>query len=209
MKHGRWLAVLSAAAAISMSPAWRAHAGDGNRNFAVHGLGAQTCQAFLENVKKDNAAPALAVSWLMGYVTATNRLEADTYDALPVLDANVLLTLVANICEAHQQSIVETVASDILKTLSIARSRSQSPIVDAKFGDHITQIRADTLAEMQKKLAQLGYLKTEADGVFGESTAMALIQFQNEQKLPVTGIPDAPTIIRLLVETPAQVTRER
>ena len=48
----------------------------------------------------------------------------------------------------------------------------------------------------------MGYLKNNADGIYNESTKEAISKFQREEKLSITGIPDAPTIIHLLVEIP-------
>lgn len=180
---------------------------DGKGNFAVHGLGAQTCQILLEELKADKAAPALAESWLMGYVTAVNRLDTETYDALPLLDSNVLLTIVVNICQKHPDNLVETIAKEIINTLSNARSKHESPILEVTNDGKSVHVRVDTLIDMQRKLDQMGYLKTSADGIYNESTKEAISKFQREEKLSINGIPDAPTIIRLLVETPNHVDK--
>ncbi len=208
MKRG-WRLVLFLTGVIFFALAVRGQtrADDGRGNFAVHGLGAQTCQVFLEELKADKTTPALAESWLMGYVTAVNRIDAETYDALPVLDSNLLLTIVTNICQTNHDTLVEAIASDVLKTLSVARSKRESPILDATNDGRSVHIRVDTLMDVQKRLAQMDYLKTRADGVYDENTMAAISQFQREEKLSVTGIPDAPTIIRLLVETPEQAAK--
>ena len=203
MKHG-WRLVLffSGLVCFALAMKERTLGDDGKGNFAVHGLGAQTCQILLEELKADKTAPALAESWLMGYVTAVNRLDTETYDALPVLDSNVLLAIVVNICQQHPDNLVETVAKEIINTLSSARSKHESPILEITNDDRSVHVRVDTLTDMQRKLAQMGYLKNSADGIYNESTKEAISKFQREEKLSITGIPDAPTIIHLLVEIP-------
>ena len=54
-----------------------------------------------------------------------------------------------------------------------------------------------TIAELQKRLTELGYKPGPADGVTGKRTTDALKQFQQANHLPATGNLDAETIRRL------------
>jgi peptidoglycan hydrolase-like protein with peptidoglycan-binding domain len=54
-----------------------------------------------------------------------------------------------------------------------------------------------TVAEMQKRLNELGYQAGPADGKSGPRTVNALKKFQHDHNLPVTGQLDAETVIRL------------
>ena len=51
-----------------------------------------------------------------------------------------------------------------------------------------------TIAELQRRLAELGYKPGPADGKAGQRTTNALKKFQHDHKLPVTGVLDAETI---------------
>jgi hypothetical protein len=54
-----------------------------------------------------------------------------------------------------------------------------------------------TIAEMQKRLTELGYNPGPADGAAGKRTTDALKKFQQANKLPATGTLDPETIRRL------------
>lgn len=54
-----------------------------------------------------------------------------------------------------------------------------------------------TMAEIQKKLVDTGYLRAKPDGVFGKNTSDALKKFQQESGLEPTGTPDSETMERL------------
>ena len=61
-------------------------------------------------------------------------------------------------------------------------------------------IYQESLRQAQRRLIQAGFNPGKADGLFGETTAAALKQFQTQNKLPVTGLPDQPTL-HLLMRT--------
>lgn len=56
------------------------------------------------------------------------------------------------------------------------------------------------VADLQQKLIDLGYLKSKADGRFGEQTLAALQAFQQANNLPVTGVYDQADDAALLSE---------
>jgi peptidoglycan hydrolase-like protein with peptidoglycan-binding domain/SH3-like domain-containing protein len=54
-----------------------------------------------------------------------------------------------------------------------------------------------TVRKMQEHLISLGFLKGNADGVFGTATTLALIEFQKDQKLTANGIAGSLTLSAL------------
>jgi peptidoglycan hydrolase-like protein with peptidoglycan-binding domain len=56
-----------------------------------------------------------------------------------------------------------------------------------------------TVAQMQAKLAELGYQPGPVDGVMGNRSIDALKRFQKDHNLPVTGTLDEQTTSRLRV----------
>lgn len=181
-----------------------AQAADESGNFALRGFGAQTCGVAIETLKNNPDAAAPAVSWMLGYSTAFNRIQSGTFDVSPLADATSFFRLVINVCERSPDTAVETVAFDVLRALAAARVTASSPIVETKSGDAVAPVRQATLLLMQQRLVALGLLKGQPDGAYGAQTEAALKAFQQAQSLPVTGVADAPTIVRLLVELPAQ-----
>ena len=60
---------------------------------------------------------------------------------------------------------------------------------------------ADVLV-VQKKLKEYGYFAGEPDGVFGDTTRLAVETFQMANGLPVTGAADGAVLMRLMAESP-------
>lgn len=58
------------------------------------------------------------------------------------------------------------------------------------------------VATLQRRLIEYGYFKGEADGVFGDATRGAVERFQMVNGLPVTGIADGMTLMRLMADVP-------
>lgn len=56
---------------------------------------------------------------------------------------------------------------------------------------------AGIVRDVQRKLDSMGYATGVPDGVFGPRTAQALMDFQRDHGLPLTGAPDQPTIAAL------------
>jgi hypothetical protein len=191
-----------AAAAIALMSQAPAQAADAKGNFALRGVGSQTCKEMLGELEKAPAMAPITASWLLGYMSATNRYEPNTFDISPVTDPQAMFNVLVGLCKAHPDARVQTVANDTLAALGKARVKAESPIVDAKSGSATAQIRQETLLLVQQKLNERGFLKTKPDGTYGAQTEAAVKSFQTAEKLPLTGVPDAPTVIRLLVEQP-------
>jgi hypothetical protein len=195
-------AIVVGALALGLAAPVDAATEDGN--FSIRGFGAQECGAIVAPLQEDPAAATAATAWLLGYTTAFNRMQDDTFDMSPLVDATAMLRMVVGTCQRAPDALVETVAFEVLKALGTARVIGSTPIVETRSGDQVANVRGETLAGMQSRLIELGHLTGSADGAFGPRTATALRAFQQEQELPETGIADPATVIRLLVELPAQ-----
>ena len=55
---------------------------------------------------------------------------------------------------------------------------------------------------MQQRLSEFGYFAGSSDGVFGDATQMAVQRFQMVNGLPVTGVADGMTMMRLMADVP-------
>jgi hypothetical protein len=191
-------------AAVAWAAAPEAAAVDAKGNYALRGIGGETCHALVGQLQEDAQAPIETAFWLLGYMTAINHWRPDTYDISPVLDASGMLTMLATLCREHPDALAETAATELLRRLAGARVKALSPVVETKSGAKVAPVRAATLAAMQMKLKQLAYFKGNANGRFNPQTEAALKAFQKDQKLPETGIADWVTVVRLLVELPGK-----
>ncbi len=182
-----------------------ARAADAKHLFAVHGVGALSCgDVTAALLKGDVAIRGTILSWLMGYVSAMNRIQPDTYDVSPVQVPEAMIDMVVGVCQRDASARVETAAYSVFHTLSSAALSTESPEVQVTTNGRTTMLRKDTLIALQKYLIAEKFLRGEADGSFGPTTQAALADFQKKQNLPQTGLPDPPTIVRALVELPAQ-----
>ena len=59
-------------------------------------------------------------------------------------------------------------------------------------------LRGDDIAELQHKLSALGFDPGRIDGIFGDQTAIALMDFQKNAGLPVDGICGRRTLVDLV-----------
>ena len=181
-----------------------AQAADTKVAFALHGVGAQTCEAVEKQLQATPAtARPLLTTWILGYLSALNRLQAETYDASPVQVAEALTEMTLGLCKGNAGALLETVVSTLFKRLDGARAKQASPLVVTKVGNLTTQVRRDTLVAMQAVLIDAKFLTAAAPGDLDEPTQAALREFQKVQNLRETGLPDPATIVRMLVELPA------
>jgi hypothetical protein len=191
-------------AIVAMSLTATVQAADSKGHFAFRGIGGQSCRIAMDQMQKDSKAAIALDSWLMGYLTAANREQSDTFDISPVVASGDLLNAVIALCRAHSDMPVESVFNGLLQVLSIARNRADSPIIETRSDKNTALVRTETLIAMQTKLVGYGYLKGKPYGTFGARSEMALKAFQKDQKLPETGVADGTTIVRLLIELPAK-----
>ena len=56
--------------------------------------------------------------------------------------------------------------------------------------------------QLQRRLKEYGYFSGVVDGVFGDATQMAVETFQMVNGLPVTGVADGATLMRLMADAP-------
>ncbi len=189
---------------IVMSTTATVQAADSKGHFAFRGIGGQSCKVVMDQMQRDSQEAIILDSWLMGYLTAANREQSDTFDISPVVAPSDLLNAVAGLCRTHPDMAVESVFNGLLRVLSVARNRADSSIVETRSGTNTASVRRETLIAMQTKLVDYGYLKGKPDGAFGARSEMALKAFQKDQKLPETGVADGATIVRLLIELPAK-----
>src|SRR5690606_14706050 len=133
-------------------------------SFSIRGFGAQKCSAVGETLRNDANAAAVALAWVLGYTTAFNRVQSETYDVSPLVDGASMLRMIVGTCEKVPDSLVETVAFEVLKALAAARVVENAPIVETVSGERKASVRRETLQKIQAQLIRLGHLTGTADG---------------------------------------------
>lgn len=179
-------------------------AADGAGQFSVRGAGGQPCSVWTSIADSTDEAQRrdgilTFQSWLAGYVSASNRLTAETYDAMPFLDMVNVLAIVLNECRANPAELAETTSARVLSAFAAARVQAESPLVTVTDAGAQKTYRQETVVAIQQKLIDQGYLQGEADGAMGAGTAAALVKYQTENGLPPSGELSVDTVFKLLL----------
>ena len=186
--------VAIAAVALAAAPAIAA---DDKGAFAVRGVGSDRCDAFLAAVAaKDGLKLERYGSWLLGYVSASNRLIGRTFDAVPSQVPTDVLGIVAVICRNQPAALVDTAASQALVVLNPIRMTADSPLITVSNAGRTLQVRTEALITLQQNLAKKGLYKGPADGKLSPQLAKIIADFQLKEKILISGLPDLDTIIR-------------
>ena len=173
---------------------------DANGHFSLHGLGAQSCAQLVDEVKKnDPATNSVVLSWLMGYMTARNRLEKNTYDIAPAMPGEAVLQMTNTICEKSPDARVETAVDALFKGMAPVRITTESPLLLLQSGDARLQIRRQTFIAVQQALVKRKLFKGPAEDKMTPALGAALRAYQKDEKLTENGLPDVPTVIHMLV----------
>lgn len=186
------------AVAIVFFASATAYGADGKGKFSAKGVGITSCSKLLEAFAERSGQRAAFVSWMYGYFTAFNRLESRTYDVIPWQSPRVLTLMLQSYCRANPKRPFVIAVSRLAQALKSSRVRSKSDRIEAKSAQGSVRIYRETLRQVQRALARLGFYADGIDGRFGPNTRLGLEAYQQQQKLTITGIPDQRTLFRLL-----------
>lgn len=197
MSFARIVAGAFAAGLMAAAPVL---ASDAEQRFAVRGIGSSTCTEFAAKV--DSNAPDLVayIAWADGALSAANRYRENVFEVAPFLDPpGVFANIVLNLCRANPQALFDTAVTQTIEVLRPVWVSTGQEMVTVAAGDASVRIYPETLKAVQTKLIAGGFLEGEADGAFGAMTQAALTAFQSSVGRPQTGLPDADTVIALLL----------
>lgn len=192
--HTAIVALLAAAALWSAS----AQASDANGSFAVRGYGSRSCEAFLTEFP-DAAHADNYSSWLMGYATARNRMQSDTFDVVPLPDGAALLQAITAVCTNQKNLTVEAATNEVVRATAPLHQRGASPIITIERDGQTQLIRQEALQTLQSRLAERKLYFGPTNGLWNATMAVAIMEFQSREKIAVTGMPDLATLYRALV----------
>lgn len=191
--------------ALSLLVATAAYGSDAEGKFAVRGIGGQACSVWTsiaespdEAVRRDGILAFQA--WIAGYLTATNRLKADAYDAVPFLDMINVLAITMNECKTAPDELAENTVARVVGAFDKAKVTAESPIVMVPDAGVEKPYRQETIKLAQQKLVDLGYLTAEPDGVLGPASSEALTLYQSENGLTSNGELSVDTMFKLLLQ---------
>jgi hypothetical protein len=190
------------ALAIMLLVAGPLTAADAEKRFAVKGVGAAKCSAFIKSF--DSRATediALFAGWISGFISALNEGIDNTFDLAPWQSPEVLVLLMRDLCGKKPEEPYYRAAAGLVSILGRDRLQTLSEPVEIKVKDNRTILPKDIVKRVQERLKALDLYKGTIDGAFGPGMQKALEAFQKQQKIAETGIPDQQTLLRLFYQT--------
>jgi len=190
---------------LSALTATAAFATDAEGKFAVRGIGGQACSVWISisespDVVTRREGIMAFQSWISGYLSASNRLQADTYDVVPFLDMVNILAITMNECKVAPNELAENTVARVVGAFNETRVVAESPVLMVPDAGAEKPYRQETIKLAQQKLADLGFLAGAPDGVLGPASSDALSLYQSERGLPVSGELNVDTVFQLLLE---------
>jgi hypothetical protein len=178
-----------------------AFAADKENRFAPHGVGLVTCEQFLKGVEERKENWLVVGGWLEGYMSAINQLSPDTFDIAPWQSTESLVALIRHNCENNKERRFFDIVSSMMNFLKDKRLKESTQRIIAESGDKKLAVYTSVMKDVQDELIKRKILQGTADGQFGPKTKAALEQFQKEQNIEATGLPDQQTLWRLLAQS--------
>lgn len=195
-RSGRLAATTMLAAALM---ATTAQAADDDGNYAVRGAGTADCDAYRAAAAGETDGIGQFLRWFEGYITGMNRHAEDTFDQSPVLDISVLGRSVLNLCSNEPELSFEVAVGRTLNALGPIRERTASETRTLSHDGESVVVRDATVLRLQERLNDLGLYDGGLDGLYGPGTRRSILQYQESEDLPTSGLPDAATLLRLLL----------
>ncbi len=179
-----------------------AAAADREGRFALDGGGAAACAQFLQAREAKAAELSLFAGWIDGYLSAVNQMRPETYDITPWQTTDLLLVLVENYCRANPKEAFGLAVNRLGAALAKDRMTTQSPMMVAGHKGAVVSVYEEIIVRVHGALVERKHLPKEAEPKFTPEMRVALEKFQQERKIPVTGLPDQKTLFLLFLPDP-------
>ncbi|MEM7406090.1 MAG: peptidoglycan-binding protein [Pseudomonadota bacterium] len=186
---------ICAVAGITLTVA--AYAGDARGNFAIKGVGVNSCARFAAAYERSDESMITFAGWLEGYLTVQNEHVPETFDLAPWQDIQVLTFALARYCKGAPEQSFHAAVRKLTELLRTQRLKVSSEMVVARSGGKGVLIYQSVLDDLRASLRAQGLLTSNPTGKFDEATASAIRAFQSRHQLTPTGIPDSATLIAL------------
>lgn len=178
-------------------------AADGDGRYAVDGAGRTACSNFIaaRAAAADGEAAAGAyrvyAGWIEGYVTAFNHFQSDTFDLTPWQTVELLGAKLAQFCEGQPETQFNDALNLLAQSLYGDRLKEASPVVQLRASGQAVAMYKAMLPRLHAALVAADTDPGPATDQFTPAMAAALKAYQEAEGLPVSGLPDQPTLNNL------------
>ena len=178
-------------------------AADQQNKFSARGVGGERCETLVNIIgSRDDAKLSkhmpIFLGWIDGYISYINRIEKNTYNAVPFISGPEILALITQQCEAQPNMTIEETVHHTVSVLAKYKIKQESQVVNVIIDNKSAYLYKETIFEIQHKLHELGFLKNPPDGSYNDTTIKAMQLFQKSQNIPESGLPTINTVIKLL-----------
>ncbi|HFE37914.1 MAG TPA: hypothetical protein ENK06_05785 [Gammaproteobacteria bacterium] len=171
-----------------------AHAADVNQSYAIKGAGSVACDRYVNSLNEKPKEYLVFSGWIDGYITAFNQFQEETFDVTPWQSTFLLTKALEKYCKKNPKAPFFNALTRMLQALQRERLKKRSELIKINTGKSALLIYKDIVKRIQTKLNLRHKHAVKVDGLYGESTEAALRKFQQENKIPVSGIPDQVTL---------------
>ena len=176
------------------------NAADADGNFAIKGGGLQTCEKFAAAFDEGTRDLALYGGWIDGYLTALNQTVDGVFDHAPWQTTQTMLGLTKLACDqAGPDASVMMAFHRVRQVLTSLALTAGSPVEGVRRGDVSVVLYREIALRIEQSLSERGYTVGPVDGTLDTTALDALLAFQRDEALDQTGMPDQPTLVRLLM----------
>lgn len=176
-----------------------AKAADAQGNYLVRGIGTEPCAAFLSGLAAKESSPR-QISWLMGFASAHNKLDAQTFDIIPTSDGLDFVKVVGLMCKADGKQTLDMAANRAVEALKPMRLAVQTLPVTLNFQGGSAVIRSGALQMLQIALTQKKAYRGPIGGNPTPEFYKSLKDFQTKEGIAATGLPDIDTFVRAVLK---------
>lgn len=185
---------------LTCSPSFAA---DEKNKFSARGVGGEKCETLVDIIEsKDEKQLAkyvpIFIGWIDGYISYINRIEKNTYNAVPFISGPEILALTTQQCKKKPEVRIEETVNNTVSVLAKYKIKKESPAVNVTVEKNSGIYYKETIIEIQNKLNKLGYYKDKSDGTYNENTVKSMKMFQKSQNLTENGFPNIDTLLKLL-----------
>ncbi len=165
---------------------------------AVETLGARPCETLLEAQQNDEDLYRAFGMWIGGFLTAANAYEDDTFDLTPWQPIEYITAQVTSGCRSNPEATVAQTMNSYVGFLRNQRLTQPSKLVRVQANDNALFIYETVLAQIRDKLTAQGFTITDPENTYRQTFGQAILAYQRRENLSVTGLPDVPTLAKLL-----------
>ena len=153
-----------------------ATAGDANGNFAVKGVGALDCAAYIRAAEAGDRELAQYSGYLAGYVSAYNEHRSDTFDLLPWQSMETLMLIMLRRCRQVPETSFAVAVSDMARYFDTGRVE--------ELGDRIRYGDGDSAIELYEPVAAAVLAALEERDYPTDDLYRSLQQYREDQDFP-------------------------